>query len=615
MLLALLVLVVATTEPVLPQGDLDLCDRFRGHDQNGDGEPEIADLQWLSPEGPSGDAGRRILVLVEQRLLGEIADAPDLRPAIARLVADLEAEGHRARAVAVTLGTGRGHQDGCFLLALRELLRAAHREDPLEGVLLVGRFPDALIVRTCNWRRQGTITLRKGTADARIHKEVRYVRRVPEDVAHRGDIVLADLDGRWEDVYVSSRVRLPTVVAVFPNGIPAHGGDCTDLEQGTVTFQDFFHVSDGKLEIQECVIADEAARAWRVTLFDAAGDHECGSEDRARPNPLARPDILVSRIDARGVSHRPRAALRGEDGEGLLDPDGRPRTVRFATPKDVPHWRDGIWESDPILERRLLLEFLDRNHAYRKGVASVAWRPASIACGLPSGYKAMARAATDWQQEDRASLDVHRNPTLAAVMDWLSRPALLRTVRAHSDAWGSVFARAAPEPLDARLPGPPWSWTPRGDQLVPSLAAACGRGKLDWFLLRTLWEWDALAPEPSFYVHTGCHGISPPGALSRPYSDESYGARQGAEALLFFARGLALVGRAKVFYDEPREFSDVLAEKHTFGRAWARYFDVESEAASWPQVGGDIGRKRAYFWSVLGDWTLTLTMGHPSARR
>ena len=123
----------------------------------------------------------------------------------------------------------------------------------------------------------------------------------------------------------------------------------------------------------------------------------------------------------------------------------------------------------------------------------------------------------------------------------------------------------------------------------------------------------AIAPEPCFYHHTGCHGISPPGAASRAYSHPSYGLRQGAEALLLFGNGLALIGRAKVFYDEPRGFADALRTGETFGTAWARYFEIESRAPRWGQVGGDIGRKRSYFWSVLGDCSLRLRQ--PAAQR
>ena len=62
----------------------------------------------------------------------------------------------------------------------------------------------------------------------------------------------------------------------------------------------------------------------------------------------------------------------------------------------------------------------------------------------------------------------------------------------------------------------------------------------------------------------------------------------------------------RCFYDEPREFAAVLGNGGTIGDAWRRYFELESQAANWDEVGGDIGRKRAYFWSVVGDCTLTL---------
>ena len=87
-----------------------------------------------------------------------------------------------------------------------------------------------------------------------------------------------------------------------------------------------------------------------------------------------------------------------------------------------------------------------------------------------------------------------------------------------------------------------------------------------------------------------------------PYDHPQYGARQGAEALLLFGNGLALAGRAKVFYDEPRGFAEALREGRSFGEAWAGYFDVESQRPT----GGTIGRKKAYFWSLLGDWSLKL---------
>ena len=581
-----------------------ICARFTGFDHDGDGKAELASLRVLSA---AGERGARVLVLVEERLAAPLADAPDLQPRVARLVEDLAHDGYRAHALAVQLAPHDAHQDGRYVLALREVLRAVAGEGELAGAILFGHFPDAFVVRTCNWRRKGDVTLRKGKPDQAVH----YLRRVPEDVAHRADIVLSDLDGRWEDVYVQPRTRLETVTAIYSVAIPAPGGSCVDLARGGVEYEDFFHVSDGKLEVRETLGADGARTGYALFLDDRSAGHECSPVDGAHPNPLAAPDIVVSRIDARGTALRPRASIHGTAGEGLLDADGVPQTVTFASKGEVPDWRSAIWEPDPVLERRLLVEYLDRNHAYRTRTAKVAWRPASVACDLGSGFREMARAASDWVASVPTFGDVAGRPTLERVVAWFAYPALLRTVRAHSDAWGSVFRAAKVDGLAAHVGGPAWSWSPRGDRLEPSLRSACAGGKLDWFLLRTLWENHAIAPEPSFYHHTGCHGISPPGAARLAFDHPAYGQRQGAEALLLFGNGLALVGRSKVFYDEPKGFAAALAEGATFGAAWARYFELEARAATWGAAGGDIGRKRAYFWSVLGDWTLRLGTAAP----
>jgi hypothetical protein len=586
----------------------DLCRQFGNFDQNGDG---VVEIHTLAPVAHSGAAGSRVLVLVEQRLLKPLSDGEDLTLHIKQLVSDLGGEGYRADAIAVELGQAAIHQDGRYVLALRELLRSVQQKDKLAGVILVGRFPDAYLVRTCNWRRSGTITLHRKQKSEKKYENVPYLRRVPEEVACRADIVLSDLDGRWEDVYVQPKTQLEATTAVFPDGVPPKGGRCADVEQHRVKYEDFFHVADGRLTVSETRSPDGSA-ATSVLLDDVDCDHECGSTDRGRANVMARPDMCVSRLDARGIALRPRRDVVGVGGAGLLDKQGRPQAAQFASKKDVPNWRDAIWEPDPRLERRLLAEYLARNHAFRTRSAAVAWRPASFACALPSGYREVCRAAADWESGDPAVADVHGRPTLVQFVDWLKYPAVLRTVRAHSDSQGSQLRKGDLGELDARVRGPAWSWTPHDDKLEPSLSAACRNGMINWFLLRTLWENKTTAAEPAFYLHTGCNSISPAGAKWLPYDHPAYGRRQGAESLLFFAKGLALVGRAKVFYDEPRGFSEALGEGRTFGDAWARYFEIESAPASRRAAVGDIGRKRAYFWSVLGDWTLRLARPKPN---
>ncbi len=112
--------------------------------------------------------------------------------------------------------------------------------------------------------------------------------------------------------------------------------------------------------------------------------------------------------------------------------------------------------------------------------------------------------------------------------------------------------------------------------------------------------------QPYLMIHTGCEALSPPGAVAHAFDDPEYGRFAHAESILFFTPCLAMVGRAKVFYDEPRGFCEALATGATFGDAWRRYFAIEGKAANWDEAGGDIGRKRAYFWSVVGDWTLRM---------
>ncbi|MCA9314195.1 MAG: hypothetical protein R3F05_15645 [Planctomycetota bacterium] len=591
---------VAGVTPATADESATALDRFQLFDMDGDGTTEIRSLTRLLAVGHQGPL---VVVFVEPRLLEPLEGAEPLRPRLDRLLGDLADEGCRTWLVAADLEPGANHRDGRLVLALREVLRALREERDFVGALLVGHFPDALLVRTCSWRKRGKVVLRKGTPEEHVFEDVRYLRRVPELVAHRADIVLSDLDGRWEDVYVEPKTTLATTMAVFPDGVPAGGGEAVDAEQGEVTFEDFFHVSDGALSVRP---ADDGDSSPRIVLDDGDADHEVGEADRGSPNRIARPDIVVSRIDARGIALRPRGDVRGADGTPLLDDTGRPQVVSFGEDAHVPHWRDELWEADPVLERQLLAEFLERNHAYRTGASEVAWRPSSLAHGLPSGYAAMAKAADDWVDVDRALDDIQGNATLEDVAGWLTRPAVLRTLRAHSDAWGSVFHKGRLAGLARYVGDAPWGWSPDKASLVPSLDAACRGGKLDWFLLQALWRAGATSTLPAFYVHTGCEGISPPGSRKHSWTHPAYGLRQGAEALLFFGSGLALVGRAKVFYDEPRGFASALKRGASFGEAWARYFVLESEAESWSKVGGDIGRKRSYFWSVLGDWTLRL---------
>lgn len=581
--------------------------RFQNFDQDGDGQVELAEVRTLHalPAARDATTRRAAVVLVEARL------ATDLAPELARLAHDLHTEGRPTLVLSIALAPSAAHQDGRYVLALRELLRAVDADPtfgPLAGATLVGHFPDAYLVRTINWRKRGAVTLRKGQADEASYSKRVWLRRVPEAVAHKADLVLADLDGRWEDVYVQPRTALPALVAVFEGDAPAHGGVALDVEESTRSFADFFYVRDGVAEVSA------AGDASYVFLQDDAGNFECAPDDLELPNPMARPELAVARLDARGVAWSPRADLVDADGQGLLDAEGQPRALRFDAA--APSWKDDLFAPDARLELELLRAALDRNHAWRTGAADVTWRATSLAHDLGSGYGHAQTAGANWAPSDRARADVKGTPRLDEAVAWLAYPAALRSIHVHCDPFVNAFDKPNAARLDERLGGPAWTWTPgknaAGDAtLEPSVRAATKAGRLDWFLLQTLWRNGALGAAPAFYHHIGCEVISPAGARTLAFDHVDYGRRQIGEALLFFANGVALVGRAKVFYDTPRGFMDELSEGGTFGAAWQRYFDVEAAATRSSQVGGDIGRKRAYFWSVLGDWSLTL---QPPAR-
>jgi len=598
-----------------------ICGEFANYDINGDGAMEIEHLRSIveTYEGnQTGAAGERplILILVEDRLLqklpGDAGNALDLAPSLERYAKDLAEDGWRARLISAKVYAGERHQDGRTVLALRRFFQKVNAElKPFAGVVMVGNFPEAFLVRSYNWRKKTPITLNAGKPNEKKFEEaVDYLRTVPEPVAMRCELVLCDLDGNWEQRYVEKRERLPTVYGIFPGSVPERGGICADFERDGVVFEDFFYINDGICDVREVVVKSPDGKSEEVVGIDFVPldefeNAECSAADRARPNPMSRPDIVVSRINARNVALQPKPEIKGTGGEGLIGADGRPQMVRFADEKAVPRWIS-VWRRDDALERRLLIEYFRRNNRYRKGEFAASFRPAAIGCGLGDGFDNMRGPILVWKDFDGKGYRGGAKATLLDYAEWLKLPAVMRDVRAHSDPWGSTFDKPDIEKLNAATGGCPWTWSQVGDSLVPSLESACEKGKADFALYRTMWA-NGLMPDCAcFYMHQGCDGISPARAEDRPYNHEDYGYWQGAEAMLFYANGLALVGRAKVFYDEPRGFYDQLAAGRTFGEAWAYYYEVESAAKNAEEVGGGIGRKRAYFWSALGDWTLRL---------
>ncbi len=585
-----------------------LCRVYSGCDLNSDGIAEIERLEVLTP-APVADASTpMILVLVESRLLAPLP-APatpgegDLRPVLRRYCEDLAADGWRPCLASATVYSGTLHQDGRTLLAMRRLLQAIWKAEPgFAGAILVGSFPEAMLVRSCNWRRDDAVVLHAGTPrEQRFPAPAPQIRSEAELVATRCELVLCDLDGGWESCYIQPSTGVPSLLAVYPGGVRAQGGPTAHFQLGRTTFEDFFYVNDGQFSATR--IQTPSGEMLDVRTLDDQRDVECSAADRALGNPLSQPDIVVSRINARGVALSPAGDVRGASGERLLDAQGRPEIVHFNRREDVPR---EVYARDPALERRLLVDYFNRNHRYRHGGFAGQNRPAAISYGLGDGIRQIYRAVPAWPDPVVDDLFI-RQANLADLAEWLTYPAVMRDVRAHSYEWGSDFGRCSRDELE-KVAGPAWCWETNGTQLVPSLGRWARSGMANFYLYRTLWSNGRVPEGASFYFHTGCDSISPAYAQDSPYNHIDYGWMQGAEAMLFYCDGLALVGRAKVFYDSPRGFYEALGEGKNFGAAWREYFRIESEARNWNEVGQDIGRKRSYFWSELGDWTLKLPL-------
>ena len=597
----------ALASPLGAQSQLaDVVKAFAKHDVNGDGIFEIERLEWLreigEPKAPL------VVIVVDGGLFvdsagscsDETSPAGQLRECVLRYAADVAADGFRTLVVDAQLHSGPPHQDGRTVLALRRLFQRLHATAPMAGAVLVGHFPDALLVRTCNWRRNEPLSLPgKDGKPVAIDAKTTNVRCVPEIVAHRCDIVLADLDGDWESVYVPGPTVLPSVTAVFGEQVPDVGGACVAMQTGELKVVDVFHVRDG------AAVADR--EAFAVALDAADRDHECSAADKALGNPLTRPEIAISRIDARGVACLPDSRAIAdvpEDGAESMKSFRiilRPAAVQGVDGKPPEPIR---WETNRLSEVHLLNAYFDRNHAFRTTpLPKEQHKPASVSHGLGSGMASLRAADPAWREFSEAGYDVDA-PDLLAVMQWLQRPAVLRTLRAHSDPWGAAFAATDPQALAKEL-GTPWAWVRDGERFVPSWNGHKG-GRADYAFYRALHDKKVLPDNPYLLIHMGCEAISPPGSVEHAYDDPQYGLRAHAESILFFTPCLAIVGRAKVFYDEPRGFCEALADGKTFGDAWRRYFAIEGDAKDWNEVGNDIGRKRSYFWSVIGDWTLRL---------
>jgi hypothetical protein len=593
---------------------LEIMNRYTNFSLRGDGLPEITRLSYAAFESPTEEPptqGRLALVLIEPRVLAAIAGlgpADELLPRLERFKGDLRAEGLHSRFIVADVYRGDVHKDGSTVLAIRRFLIDVKRTyTNLEGVILVGSFPEASLVRRWIWATP------HGCRINGVQRTGTNLAIAPEAVAPRTEIVLADLAGRWESLY-HLNVNIESINA-FPDADTTargwHDGeisrDCTfsstDFGVTNVPFQDCFYIDDALYTVDQ---RRAAPPYLQLRIRTTRRNPELAVDDAGAINPIARPDIAVSRINARTIAYDPDPALVGDDGRGFLDEAGNPRTFRSATPLVGGNQTLMFNGFNPRLERRLLNDYFDRNHRFRTG----AWSHLPFRVGALSGtsdfsaaYYAgmMGAAATDF-----GAAKIVDGASVLDYVRFLREPAPLKYVIAHSSPWNSEYNGTYDyRVLEQEVGGSPFCWRYENQTYTPTLRDI---GKnADLFLHRALWHHRSLAAGgASLLVHGGCDVNTVAGTHSEVYGDVDYARWQNADGILMYTNAVSLLSRAKGFNDSPWGFAEGFrtSDRANFGAAWRAYYNAQSsDAALAPYT---VQNKRAYFWSITGDFTTRL---------
>ena len=337
---------------------------FCGFDIDADGTPEINSLTPLfADDEPYAAAPNGVdIVFIDPRLV--TADPTngvtrfEMMVSLAQLRQDLIRDGYFPYFVLADVYAGQRHQDGRTLLAMRRFLQRVHRYYPLKATLLVGSFPDAAIVWTFLVKETAPPNSPEflGSGSSPLTNYVGpYLSINSQLVTTRAEIVLADLDGNWEQLYRAhlEPIDYKALPAISDTSYPV---DDQVIETDTFrvehpVFDDVFHI------VEHNAVVTQTGGSIRMELHSLDGPSpEVTTADRTQPARLARPEIAVGRINPLSIAVRPYT----NDGNQPLTDEGQPQSV--VAPSAIVRWR-----RDPTLERRLIVDYLRRAHAFRLG--------------------------------------------------------------------------------------------------------------------------------------------------------------------------------------------------------------------------------------------------------
>lgn len=264
-------------------------------------------------------------------------------------------------------------------------------------------------------------------------------------------------------------------------------------------------------------LADGSAE---VTLDMTRRDPEVFEPLAVQRNPLAMPDIAISRIDARGASLSASSLRADSQGRHWVDGNGLPQTVDVGIGSDPLRSLSQLIP-DEQLERMLLLSYLERNHRHRTNPTVVPNRVAAFSRWDFSN-------TTLWHADALSSPAAAGAPeppiavqggNLADYARFWDTPASIRAIHAHSSSTMSAFPVYVPgskppaaipnfasAALNALLPTF-YRWHAVG--ALPNRTYVPGADEqedhADFWLHRSLWMNRKISQGGSFVVHYGCN--------------------------------------------------------------------------------------------------------------
>lgn len=646
----------------------DILKKFTPYDHDKDGTSEINSLTPLpspSQQKPLDDGDKLLLIIVNKKVLDKTPkkNAKYLRNDLETLRRDLEQDGYVARSIVADVYSGPNHQDGMTVLAIRNFFQEVRKGYPyFQGAILIGSFPEAFLVRSYPWRKSAGYADKSVTINGIKIEGQDFLEIRPDVIATRSDLVLCDLDGNWDSIYVKNKTTLPSLMAVPESVGSTNWADygtasVLDRQIGTydptkaafeenffkISFEDFFHINDGAFMITKTQEPSAAGKKFVTELhISTKRDLEVSSKDLANPNPLATPKIIVSRIDASHVAVVPNPNYPSDKGESLTDPDGKPQQISAT----AVYWHL-LYVHDDGLEIKLLMQYLERNHAYRVGT----WVTEPIeyaAIAGPEFHRAdlMNQILGPLSYEYSGTVDPPDGAGPAQYVRWLRKRSMIYAITTHANSgWfyfrdfygereelfnalgdlikglpqGTVYIgpfvsaikkneqeiQQEIDFLNTFLGSNPerWYWDSENQKLCPGWRDL--KGQASMHIHKALW---ASGMENScvggrFYITEGCDVNSC--NIGVPYDDDFYAKEQLAESFLFYVRGLATIARAKTFNDLPPNIGLIFEhQQQRFGEIWRGYFRSEKQDGVLDNVTNGIRRKKAYFWGVVGDWTL-----------